>query len=99
MECLLEFDSSELDSYEDVSGRKVTENRQPFNISTEDPNVECTGNPLKCPLCDFVGRNVQKTRTHFKVHDSDMIVKTVIINQRPVCEQNCCRCALCQATL
>ena len=84
MEWILDADISEFDSYEDVC---VRIERTQGTTSENDPNYDQKGNPLKCPLCDFVGRDYQRTRAHFQTYDTDILVKTVLTNQCPVCEK------------
>ena len=86
MEWILDADISAFDSYEDVRGKTVAEERPTGEGRGSDPYFDHKVNPLKCPLCDFVGSDYQRTRTHFKKHDTDVTVKTVITNQCLVCE-------------
>ena len=44
---------------------------------------------MKCPLCELVGSDYQRTRAHFKTLDTDIIVKMVLTNQCLVCETFC----------
>ena len=63
MEWILDVDISEFDSCEDVNTRCE---RTQENTSENNPNFDNKGNNLTFPLCDFVGRDFQRTRAHFK---------------------------------
>jgi hypothetical protein len=84
MEWILDTDINKFDSCEDVS---IKSERTTGNTSENDPNFDQRGNPLKCPMCEIVGRDFQRTRAHFKTHNTDILVKTILTNQCPVCEK------------
>ena len=84
MDWIYDVNVDEFDSCEEVSNRKersagITKENYPFHNEK--------GSPLKCPVCEFVGTDYQRARAHFKTHDTDIMVKTILTNQCPVCDK------------
>ena len=84
MDWIHDVNLEEFDSCEDVA---VRIERITGNTCENDPNYDAKGNPLKCPVCEFVGKDYQRARAHFKTHDTDILVKTILTNQCPVCDK------------
>ena len=84
MDWILDADIDEFDSCEDVC---IRNERNTGNTCENNPNFDQKGNSLRCPMCEFVGKDFQRTRAHFKTHDTDILVKTILTNRCPVCDK------------
>ena len=84
MDWIFDANIEAFDSCEDVTTKTQ---RNTGTTRENDPLHDEKGNSLKCPKCEFVGADYQRTRAHYKTHDTDIIVKTFLTNQCPVCDK------------